>query len=169
MGIHFKIKVSDPELGLLLRGNESNRSLRSRWAGICWCRQAKGRYLTQMAKSEHVQAQVHVSGNLLNNVKKYLGYKLFDALQSKALFRFCSEGRINRTVKPCKYPEWRARPWSVAGTFPLNRSRKSDIEKEERTTDSDTERSGQVCDQNARCLSLRHFYSSTGFVKEKNL
>ena len=25
MGIHIKLKVSDPELGLLLRGNESNR------------------------------------------------------------------------------------------------------------------------------------------------
>ena len=54
---------------------------------------------------------------------------------------------------------------SVAGTFPLNRSRESDIKKEERTTDSDTARSGQVCDQNAGCLSLRHFYSSTGFLK----
>ena len=127
MGIRLKIKVSDPELGLLLRGNESNRSLRGRCAGICWCRQAKGRYLTQMAKSELRKCQmfltqVHVSGNLLNNVKSIWETNFFDALQSKAVFRFCSERGINRTVKPWKYSEWRPRPWSVAGTFPLNRT-----------------------------------------------
>ena len=65
----------------------------------------------------------HMSGNLLNNVESIWGEtNFFDALQSKAVFRFCSERGINRTVKPWKYSEWRPRPWSVAGTFPLNRT-----------------------------------------------
>ena len=40
----------------------------------------------------------------------------------------------------------------------------SDIEKEERTTDSDTARSGQVCDQNAGSLSFNWILMRENFV-----